>query len=452
MSWETIRKQTRIRIQYLSIGSGLIAFLIAGLVAVLTAQLRHEFLAIHATTERYITCVNAAMQIQDGSNYLTEQVRLFTLNGAKEYLEHYFTEIDETQRRERALETLQEHFKDSDGLPYILSAMDYSQELTQTEYYAMRLVLEAADADPSDWPWELSDISLSEDDAALPKAEKISKAQQLVRNEAYQSSRNLISQGITAYCEILAAEIRDQQMLATAELKVKLRGLEHGTLLLFLMIFGDLWINYLLLVRPIAQGSKIVRRGEPLPERGAAELREMIAAYNAALEENQEVQRIIRREAEHDALTDLLNRRYFERTLLAYAQHKVPFALVIVDIDNFKTINDTLGHSIGDVVIKRVSSLLGSAFRVVDHVCRIGGDEFTVIVTDVVRKNGAAIQEKINCLNEELSIPADGVPSVSLSVGVAFADGDVEADKIFEQADQALYQVKKNGRCGCVIY
>ena len=231
-----------------------------------------------------------------------------------------------------------------------------------------------------------------------------------------------------------------------------MQSVEHGAVLLLLILFLSWWLIFWLLVRPITRYIKNIQRGEPLPVQGAVELREVFSAYNAAREESQEAQRMIRREAEHDPLTDLLNRRHFERTLDAYKQGNTPFALIIADIDNFKTINDTFGHSTGDALIKRVASTLDGAFRNVDHVCRIGGDEFTVIVTDMVKKNGAAILEKINWINEELSVPADGVPSVSLSVGVAFADGKREADKIFEKADQALYQVKENGRNGCVIY
>ena len=182
------------------------------------------------------------------------------------------------------------------------------------------------------------------------------------------------------------------------------------------------------------------------------ELRELAASYNEMYEENHEKQRIIRREAERDALTDLLNRRHFERTMEAYKQAGNPFALVIVDIDTFKTINDTMGHSVGDAVIKRVAAMLGSAFRGGDHVCRVGGDEFAIIVSDLTKADAAVIQRKMAVINEQLAVPENGVPSVSLSSGVAFANNKKAAEKIFENADLALYQVKKNGRNGCAVY
>lgn len=452
MKWETVRKRTQVRIMNVSVWSSLIAFVVAGLIAVLAMRLRSDFLVVYDTTERYITCARTAREMQEGSTYLTEQARLFTLAGNKTYLRNYLTEINETRRRELSVEVLQEQFQDSRGLQYVFSAMDRSQDLMHTELYAMRLMLEATDDDPSGWPQELLDIQLSEEDAALSKEGKIWAAQRLVRNDEYENSKNLIYQYITKYRDILLSETKDEQTLATKDLKFTLQSVEHSALLLLLILFFSWCLIYWLLIRPISLYTGNVQRGEPVPVQGAVELRELISAYNAAREESQEAQRMIRREAEHDPLTDLLNRRHFERTLNAYKEGDTPFALIIVDIDNFKTINDTFGHSTGDALIKRVASTLDGAFRNIDPVCRISGDEFTVIVTDMVKKNGAAILEKINWINEELSVPADGVPAVSLSVGVAFADGKREADKIFEKADQALYQVKKNGRNGCVIY
>ena len=452
MKWETVRKRTRVRIMTVSVWSSLIAFVIAGLIAMFAMRLRSDFLVVYDTTERYITCARTAREIQEGSIYLSEQVRLFTLDGNKKYLRNYLTEVNETRRRDRSVEVLREQFQNSSGLQYVFSAMERSQDLMHTEYYAMRLMLEATDDDPSDWPQELLDVQLSEEDAALSKEAKLRAAQRLVRNDEYENSKDLIYQYITKYRDILVSETKGEQTLAIEDLKFTLLSVEHSAILLLLILFLSWWITNWLLVRPITRYIENIQRGEAVPVQGAVELRELTAAYNAAREESLEAQRMIRREAEHDPLTDLLNRRHFERTLDAYKQGSTPFALIIVDIDNFKTINDTFGHSTGDALIKRVASTLDGAFRNVDHVCRIGGDEFAVIVTNVVKKNGPPIQEKINWINEELSVPADEVPAVSLSVGVAFADGKREADKIFEKADQALYQVKKNGRNGCVIY
>lgn len=288
MKWETVRKRTRVRIMTVSVWSSLIAFVVAGLIAVLAMRLRSDFLVVYDTTERYITCARTAREMQEGSTYLTEQARLFTLAGNKTYLRNYLTEINETRRRELSVEVLQEQFQDSRGLQYVFSAMDRSQDLMHTELYAMRLMLEATDDDPSGWPQELLDIQLSEEDAALSKEGKIWAAQRLVRNDEYENSKNLIYQYITKYRDILVSETKDEQTLATKDLKFTLQSVEHSALLLLLILFFSWCLIYWLLIRPISLYTGNVQRGEPVPVQGAVELRELISAYNAAREESQE--------------------------------------------------------------------------------------------------------------------------------------------------------------------
>lgn len=316
----------------------------------------------------------------------------------------------------------------------------------------MRLMVEAMGVDPAEWPQELLDTVLSEEEAALSKYEKVEAAQHLLRSKTYQEKRDSIAASITAYRDTMAAVTRDQQTKAAGRLSASLWQLGVHSVLLVVSIFASWALVYLLIVKPIARGIGYVRRGELVPVRGAVEVRELASVYNEIFEENQEKQRIIRREVERDALTERLNRRCFERTLGAYKQAGEPFALVLVDIDTFKTINDTMGHSVGDAVIKRVASALGGAFRGGDHICRIGGDEFAVIVSDITKTDADVICRKMAAINERLSVPEDGVPTVSVSFGVAFANNKKAAERIFENADEALYRVKKNGRNGCAVY
>ena len=442
----------RVRIRAVSLASSLLALLLAVLVMMLVVRLRRGFIELYDTTEQYIVCVNTAREMQDGSNYLTEQARLFTLWGDIEYLDHYFTEENETRRVDLSAEKLQEYSGESDSFAYITTAFQLSRALTEIEYRAMRLMVEAMGVDPAEWPQELLDTVLSEEEAALSKHEKVEAAQRLLRSRTYQEKRDGIAASITAYRDTMAAVTRDQQTKAADRIFTSLWLLGFHSVLLVVSIFASWALVYLLIVKPIARGIRYIRRGELAPVRGAVEVRELASAYNEMFEENQEKQRIIRREAERDALTELLNRRCFERTLGAYKQAGEPFALMIVDIDIFKTINDTMGHSVGDAVIKRVASALGGAFRGGDHICRIVGDEFAVIVSDITKADADVICRKMAAINERLSVPEDGVPTVSLSSGVAFANNKKAAERIFENADEALYRVKKNGRNGCAVY
>lgn len=106
----------------------------------------------------------------------------------------------------------------------------------------------------------------------------------------------------------------------------------------------------------------------------------------------------------------------------------------------------------GDIILKRVASLLKEGFRAVDHICRIGGDEFAVIMMDVTGDLGYTIEDKIQEINKRLEIHEENIPAVSLSVGVAFTDRENPGESLFEDADLALYYVKEHGRKACRIY
>ncbi len=156
-------------------------------------------------------------------------------------------------------------------------------------------------------------------------------------------------------------------------------------------------------------------------------------------------------QAEHDPMTGVLNRGSFDQILKSTVKDKRNFALILADIDNFKNVNDTYGHIVGDTILKRVSKLLAEAFRSIDHVCRIGGDEFAVIMMDLTSDFQYVIENKIAEINNELVTNGD-LPPVSLSVGAAFTDKENPNENLFNDADKALYYVKNSGRKGCHIY
>lgn len=148
---------------------------------------------------------------------------------------------------------------------------------------------------------------------------------------------------------------------------------------------------------------------------------------------------------------ELLNRRSFDQILSLYEKDRSSFALILADVDVFKQINDTCGHDTGDRILKRVAALLHTTFRSIDYVCRIGGDEFAVIMVDMSRELYYTIPDKIAEINGLLAVPEDGLPAVSLSAGVAFSDENDFRGSLFRAADSALYTAKAHGRCGCSV-
>ncbi len=166
----------------------------------------------------------------------------------------------------------------------------------------------------------------------------------------------------------------------------------------------------------------------------------------------------IYRLAHYDALTGLPNRAMFleslNTALVDARQSKSSLAVLFIDLDNFKLINDTMGHASGDELLNVVAEHLRSSVRASDIVARLGGDEFTVIVRDV------EMNEHIeNIVQNILSITKDPVTInqkeiiVSSSIGVSvFPDDATDTDTLLKNADIAMYKAKSNGKNNCCIF
>lgn len=158
--------------------------------------------------------------------------------------------------------------------------------------------------------------------------------------------------------------------------------------------------------------------------------------------------------ATHDALTGLKNRREFERLLADEWQRctrfQHSFSLVICDIDHFKKINDTYGHPAGDAVLKHVAGLLRGQLRTVDHLARVGGEEFAIIMLETGRDDAVQTIERLLVLLGEspCTLPDGGHQvTVTLSAGLATMPEDADTQQgMFDAADKALYTAKRTGR------
>ncbi|HUH36769.1 MAG TPA: sensor domain-containing diguanylate cyclase [Spongiibacteraceae bacterium] len=154
--------------------------------------------------------------------------------------------------------------------------------------------------------------------------------------------------------------------------------------------------------------------------------------------------------AHHDPLTGLTNRSLFndrlDAALRAARRHRNSLALLFLDIDEFKSINDTYGHAMGDRVLCEMARRLERCVRATDTVARMGGDEFTVLLTDI--QSDAAVSAKVDqivaIMNEPLGAVCAGVDMPSCSIGVARypVDGE-DVDTLLSHADDAMYRLKR---------
>ena len=148
--------------------------------------------------------------------------------------------------------------------------------------------------------------------------------------------------------------------------------------------------------------------------------------------------------ASHDELTGVLNRTGYE-LLLSGIEFDSTY-MILFDADNFKSINDNYGHEVGNQVLIRLARVLQNSFRSEDYVCRIGGDEFVVFMVHATKAQHDLIAAKIEEINNELSEPKDGLPPVTISVGIAHGSESPDATEWFEKTDAALYRAKQSGK------
>ena len=153
---------------------------------------------------------------------------------------------------------------------------------------------------------------------------------------------------------------------------------------------------------------------------------------------------------DYDELTKILNRRGLNVACKNSTKKRSEVCFILVDVDNFKTINDTYGHSTGDFVLEKIAELLKEYFRKEDAIARIGGDEFAVLANNLSFDSSDLITSKIEKLNIELS-KVEKVKNVSVSVGIAFSRKGYSKE-LFRNADKALYRVKKGTKNGYSVY
>jgi diguanylate cyclase (GGDEF)-like protein len=151
-----------------------------------------------------------------------------------------------------------------------------------------------------------------------------------------------------------------------------------------------------------------------------------------------------------DGLTGIFNRRYFELRIAEEIERARRFgggmAVIMIDIDNFKRLNDEFGHLLGDEVLRQISSIFNQQLRKIDVVCRYGGEEFAILLSQTDAEHALSVAEKLRRTVEGWQFP--GVPrAVTISAGAAtFPEYGTTRDELVKAADAGLYVAKQTGR------
>jgi diguanylate cyclase (GGDEF)-like protein len=198
-------------------------------------------------------------------------------------------------------------------------------------------------------------------------------------------------------------------------------------------------------------------RTDMVPTPTQVRLAEALAGYAATVLENAGAHAALAHQALYDSLTGLPNRRLFEdrlaQSILASQRDGYPLALLLMDLDRFKDVNDNLGHLAGDRVLQEVARRLRAALRGSDTVCRLGGDEFAMLLWNVKGTQGAAVAARkvVEAVREPYLLGRERV-YISASIGIALSpEHGEDGETLLRRADVAMYTAKR-ARSGYSVF
>jgi len=420
----------------------IVATVIAGLLFYSTFRLSVGFRHLAESTEEQIEKRKAARELMDASDYMTERVQCFVVRGEIRFIDEYFTEVLRNNRREEAIGVMSIGAGDSTALQSLQTAMAHSMLLMETEYYAMRLVIEAHGY--KNYPEVLASVQLTEEDLALSPEEKVARAVSLVFSDNYYDEKETIRQYMQDSLDELEKMVYETD---EAELDTFGREVILVRIAIAIQIAGVIflvWFTSRMGIHPVLNAVERIKADNPIPDAGAREFRYLARAYNRMYEVYKCSLARLNFKASHDELTGAYNRAGYE-LLLSSLDIRSTYMLLF-DVDNFKTINDTYGHEVGDKVLVKFVKILKNNFRSDDCICRIGGDEFVVLMVHIEENMRDLVANKITKINAELTESKDGLPPASISVGIAHGKEASDVGNLFSKSDAAMYRSKKVGK------
>lgn len=423
--------------------------IMSGLLLTIAFRVTEQYNETRQATDEFLACQNAVYIVRDTIDELSERARNFIVTGNMAEVDAYFDEVESERSMDNAVEELKRYLLEERALQQLNTAIQLHNRMAKMQRHAMRLAMEAYGREAADYPL-LSEIRLSEDELALTTEEQLAQALDMLFNLDYTHLKSQVDVRFRLCKEALMVSMTSRQQSASNELG---RLLHRQRALITVMAASLLLVLIFvktLVVSPINRLVTDIQRNAAASVKGASEISFLADTYNRIRGHMEAVNSRLSYEAAHDVLTGLYNRSAFEE--MKSRNRDENFALLILDVDYFKQVNDKYGHDMGDRVLKRVADVLQKTFREADKVCRIGGDEFCVIVIGVTSSSEKIIREKLEKLAETLWQPEGDVPGVTVSVGGAFSDRLAGDESVLKKADRALYHVKEKGRNGCAFY
>lgn len=435
-----------------------LTFFLTGMTIYFFSDVAKCYKVLQESTQKYYQAEFYISEFLDATDYLSEQSKFYIVNQDKENLDNYLYELTKKVRRQISVAKLNEitngdeiSSEESPAYEYLMEALFLTDELVDLEIHAMKLVAIANNINLEELVEDLQLYELPQNELILSKSQKISKARDLIYGEQYQQIRSTAMENQQMAKKLINEFTKDKQNQSFKKLSVAITVLEVFISILVATVFLLILMNQFLLLKPLEKFIDCLKRDYPLPKVKSQEMGYLARTYNRINEIRKENTMFLKEKAERDALTKLFNRQVFQQNATGLANTKTELLLLLLDIDSFKSINDTYGHDTGDKVIIKVANLIRDYLGGDNDTYRIGGDEFVIFIRnkdasyyDIIKKN----VEKINSILFEAS---NGIPESSISVGVAYSSNGYSKE-LYNNADQALYFTKEHGKCGISFF
>lgn len=418
-----------------SIVFSVVAVLIFLSLILLSEVLNKKFENVQEAIETANSCEHASNIIKDVSNDLSEKAYFFVMTHNPIYMEEYVNEKFITKQRELAEERIENLPKVSESTIMRLKvAINQASSLSYIELYAMKLA--SMTLDSVKVPDQVKNQYIRKEHISMDKAEQQEIAQQIIFDQGYLDSKKRVNENCASIIDEIESNVKVRLNNEARSLRSHLLFLDITIIILFIISSLFSIFTWNLVLRPLGSHVHSIKNKESLKIIGSRELRYLAETYNDV--------------HEYDPLTRIYNRRAFDEICNKSQEAKNSIALLLVDLDNFKTINDSFGHAKGDYVLQAVATLLSSFFKSDGDVARIGGDEFAVVLSEYYAITPDFMTNRIELINKELKDLVE-VKGVSISAGLAYSTKGYSKE-LYENADKALYHVKNHGKSSLLVW
>ena len=438
-----------IKLNHLNVVLICIGLAICALMVVTMYQTTVSVNEIVTVTDNYLIYQQTGGKLQSVSKGMSETALAFVHSGEPGAAFGYQTQLGVVEDQ-LALYSPEQSTSEAAN-QYLETAVNAYRARCAIEVRAMRL---AADSMPPPkfeaLPDFLKNAELSEEDKALSPEEKTAAAVKLLSSEEYTAWKDAIDEAVDGSHRLSSEQGQLQAAKTSARVKSIVRQQKILIFMFVVVAVVALLLNRTLIISPISKSVDNLDRREPIPVRGSYEMRHLASVYNEVLKDNERKKEALSYTASHDALTSLYNRAAFDKAYAAFEDKDI--GVIIADVDRFKQYNDSFGHDVGDRVLVMAADALKKHFRDEDHISRIGGDEFCVIMPGMDQSCGEDICRRIRQINQELAENSGDLPPVTLSAGIAFWNRPNPSGSIFKDADSALLDIKKKREDCCAVY